>query len=160
MNFQLHPEFNIEKWKKDNQLPEDAALEAYEDKRREAFEEAKEKGLVGGDRWSTVDSELSAWFEEYLKDVPQEVRGLIGDYVLQHRADWILDLPNIARQVEVQRAKEIEGGYWWVQAYGIAGTFWMNEEVYQEALDEEASITDEAPVGAETPVERELAGTR
>jgi len=92
----------IQKWVKENQTPEDAALDAFFDRRDEFFDEL---GVMTSAKWDTLDRELEDWLK---KTYGVTVR----DWVLAHKDDWILALPPLVRDLELFRARSIEAGTW------------------------------------------------
>jgi hypothetical protein len=93
---------DFEKWVRKNQRPEDAALDAYFE-RRAKLEDAIP--VLDSRKWEAVEAALSKWL---LNTYGSPAR----DYVLDHKDDWILDLPELARNVEQFRAQAIQTGSW------------------------------------------------
>ena len=92
----------IQKWVKENQTTEDAALDAFFDRRDTLFDEL---GVMTSAKWDTLDRELEDWLK---KTYGVTVR----DWVLAHKDDWILALPPLVRDLELFRARSIEAGTW------------------------------------------------
>lgn len=94
---------DLEKWIRDNQRPEDAALDAYFERRVELLADIP---VLSSLEWNRVERELKSWL---ITTYGQE----IAQYVVEHKNDWVLDLPDIAQRVEIYRASAIERGAWW-----------------------------------------------
>lgn len=80
--------------------PEDIAISEY----NEFYGETIEKADLPKD-WDLINSEVELFLQKY----PQSIR----DYILEHKDDWIKDLPPAARQIEEMRASGIEDESWW-----------------------------------------------
>ncbi len=55
--------------------------------------------------WDIIDSELASYLNKY---TPK-----IQEYIKTNLDNWINDLPPVAKQVELERAKGIENESWW-----------------------------------------------
>jgi len=84
----------------ESRKPEDIALSGYQ----EFYGETIEKADLPKD-WDLIDEEVNNFLERYPEN--------ISTYILEHKDDWIKDLPPAARQVEEMRAKGIEDESWW-----------------------------------------------
>ena len=93
----------IAKWIERNQLPEDAATDAYWLRLDDLIEET---GLLDKRAWDRINQNMSYWLR-------QEYGPEIAKYVLGHRDDWIKDLPEPVRSLELKRATMIRTGEWW-----------------------------------------------
>ena len=92
----------IEKWVKENQTSEDAALDAFFDRRDTLFDEL---GVMTSAKWDTLDRKLEDWLKK-------TYGATVRDWVLAHKDDWILALPPLVRDLELFRARSIEAGTW------------------------------------------------
>ena len=90
----------MEKWLDNNIKPEDKALGEYQEYRA---------GLIEGADlpvdWDVIEREL----ESYLIKYPPDIEA----YIIANLNNWINDLPQAAKQVELQRAAGIEDESWW-----------------------------------------------
>jgi len=80
--------------------PEDKAMDAYKEFRAELIEKTE----LPKD-WDVIEAELETFLEGYDSS--------IRNYILEHKDDWIKDLPPAAREVEEMRADGIEDETWW-----------------------------------------------
>uniref|UniRef100_A0A6M3J434 Putative structural protein n=1 Tax=viral metagenome TaxID=1070528 RepID=A0A6M3J434_9ZZZZ len=80
--------------------PEDKAMDDYS----EYYSELIEKSDLPKD-WDSIDAEIISFLMRYDQDTQ--------DYILEHKDDWILDLPEPAKSIELERVKGIEDETWW-----------------------------------------------
>jgi len=119
----------LEQWIGTNQLPEDAAMNAYWIRKEELIEEEVKPERDQGDAWRAVDIGL----ESFLREYPLEIQR----YVKENRDSWILDLPEPVRSLEQQRVKEMDSGQWF-KLYnqpalpGGARIIYSNRPIYME----------------------------
>jgi len=90
----------INRWMDENLSPEDKYMNQY----REYESELIEKSDLPID-WNTIEKDTFNW----LAQLPTKYR----DYILEHKDDWIKDLPEAARQIEAERLTGIDNGRWW-----------------------------------------------
>lgn len=90
----------LEAWASENTKPEDQSLDAYWGK----YNELLDKSELPLD-WDKINAEL----DKYLNTLKPEIR----QYILDHKDDWIKDLPEPAKTIELQRLKGIEDESWW-----------------------------------------------
>lgn len=90
----------LEKWLDEHEKPEDKALGQWHEFRAEWIEKAD----LPRD-WDIIEAKTEALRNYFPKE--------IADYILEHRNDWIQDLPENARKIEEMRATGIEDETWW-----------------------------------------------
>ena len=90
----------IEEWLLENQKLEDRIMNQY----KEFYSELIDKSELPRD-WAAIDASLDA----FLKQAQPTYR----QYVLDHKDDWMKDLPPNARQIEEWRLRGIEDETWW-----------------------------------------------
>jgi hypothetical protein len=94
---------DMEEWILENQLPEDAATDAYWEK----YEKMRNAlGVMDSTKWSKLERDLNRWLKNTYGSV-------IIRYVIEHKNDWILDMPPNSQRVELDRVRQTESGAWW-----------------------------------------------
>ena len=90
----------IEKRYAESAKPEDKAMDAYWD----IYGQLVENSELPRD-WDMINATLDAFLGQNYSQYKQ--------YVLEHKDDWIKDLPEPARAIETQRLQGIADGTWW-----------------------------------------------
>ncbi len=90
----------IEKWLSENQKLEDRIMNQY----KEFYSELIDKAELPRD-WGSIDASLDAFLNQ--------AQPAYRQYVLEHKDDWMKDLPPNARQIEEWRLRGIEDETWW-----------------------------------------------
>ena len=101
------------------------ALSAYHEVRNKHIDEAG--GVFDSDTWDKIQ-------ELTLLEMQKQYSEVAIQFALVHKDDWILDLPEPARQVELDRAAGIEDETWW--------------DAYRTKTTKQPRITPREPVGA------------
>ncbi|MFA5379996.1 MAG: hypothetical protein WC455_29820, partial [Dehalococcoidia bacterium] len=91
---------SIENWLSENQTPEDKALSDYWD----LYSDLMDKSSLPVD-WDSIDAQLKTFIEKYDSETQE--------YIKRGIDDWINDLPETAKKVELERAAGIEDDSWW-----------------------------------------------
>lgn len=91
----------IDKWVEENQLPEDKAMGEYKELMR-----SPERDATGQIDWGKTYKKA----DSYLQAQPVKIR----NYIITNANNWILDLPETAKQIELRRKemKEALIPYW------------------------------------------------
>jgi hypothetical protein len=92
----------LQKWILENQRLEDAVSDLYFENRGKMQDAIP---VLTSLDWDRIDAELDKW-------LLQTYGSAIRDYVLAHKDDWILSMPEEVRVVELQRQREIESRMW------------------------------------------------
>ena len=66
--------------------------------------------MMGSRQWEIAESEMIKWLGKTYDQA-------IGQYILQHKDDWILDLPVVVRDFLLKRRQAMESGSWWEKNY-------------------------------------------
>lgn len=93
-------EDDYKKWIKENQNPKDKAMDEY----YTYYSEIIDNSDLPID-WDNIEAQTT----NYLNSLDSGIR----DYILKHLNDWILDLPENAKRVELMRLQGIEDESWW-----------------------------------------------
>jgi len=92
----------LEKWILENQRLEDAVSDLYFERREKMLDAIPVKTSLD---WDRINLLLDRW-------LVQTYGSAIRDYVLAHKDDWMLSMPDTVRDVELQRQREIGSGLW------------------------------------------------
>ena len=94
--------------------PKVQALSDYFEVRDEVMDIVKRKYGLNKDSWAAIESVT-------MEELGQRYTDDVLAYVLEHKLDWIYDLPEPARSMERVRARQIESGEWFDNYDAVRG---------------------------------------